>query len=99
MIIEALQNNADAEDVNAFLGQLMGLDVPCQSVLTLKNRLEANSISKTGHLPAKTVAAIVIKTFNAYMRGEDIKCLRFTQGGAHPEDFPTVYQSDWGGGE
>lgn len=91
VLIEAFQNSLSEDDVNLFLGQLLGLAVPCQSVLTLKNKLEANSTSKTGWFPMKTVAAFVIKTLNAYMRGEDVKCLRFVQGGAHPESFPAVY--------
>jgi len=94
-VIEILENgSADEDDVNLFLKQLMGSAVPCQSVLTLKNKLEANSKSTKGHLPTKTIAAYVIKTFNAYMRGEDIKCLMFRVGGAHPEDFPTVYNDE-----
>lgn len=90
-VIEQLQNNASEDDVDTFFKQLTGEMIPCESVLTLRNRLEANAQSKTGWLPMKTVAAFVIKSFNAYMRGEDIKCLKFTVGGAHPEDFPTVY--------
>lgn len=83
--------DAGKENLDEFIGQMLDRRASCESVRMLKVRLRANKESKTGKLPARVVAALIIKAWNAYMRGEDIKHLRFIQGGANPESFPKVF--------
>lgn len=91
--LEYIKNNSTYDDFRMFIDQICGKAIPCDAVLTLKNRLEANSLAKVSDRLSQTViAAFIIKTFNAYMLGEPIGCLKFMQGGAHPESFPTIKQ-------
>ncbi len=91
-LIEQFMNNVSDDDYKLFYDQLTEQKPPCQSVLVLNRRLKANAESKKGRLPQKVVAAYIIKAFNAYMTGCDLACLKFTQGGAHPESFPEIYK-------
>lgn len=82
---------AGEDNFTVFVQQLTNKRAACMSVRLLQNQLRKNSDSKQGKMPQKMVAALIIKTWNAYMRGDDIKTLRFTQGGAHPENFPEIF--------
>lgn len=84
---------AGEDNFTVFIQQLTNKRPACMSVRLLQNQLRKNSDSKQGKMPQKMVAALIIKTWNAYMRGDDIKTLRFTQGGAHPESFPEIFLS------
>ena len=79
------------DDFDEFLGQLLNDRAACASVRLLQNRLNENAEDKQGRLPQKVVAALIIKAWNAYMRGDDITFLRYRQGGAHPERFPEIF--------
>lgn len=84
---------AGDDNYRSFVDQLTNKKTACASVRLLLNRLSeyAEEINKGGTLVnQKYVAAIIIKAWNAYMRGDDIKQLRFRQGGAHPESFPEI---------
>lgn len=83
--------SAGEDNFTVFVQQLTNKRAACMSVRLLQNQLRKNSDSKQGKMPQKMVAALIIKTWNAYMRGDDIKTLRFTQGGAHPENFPEIF--------
>lgn len=86
-----LFRKAGDDNYNEFINQLLNRSPACASVRLLQNRLIDNMNDKQGSLPQRNIAALFVKTWNAYMRGDDIKTLRFTQGGAHPESFPEVF--------
>lgn len=84
---------ADDENYRSFIDQLTNKKPACTSIRLLASRLSeyAEDVRKNNtKLNQRYVAAIIIKAWNAYMRGDDIKQLRFTQGGAHPESFPEI---------
>jgi len=80
----------DLESYEDFMAQLLDEREACRPVRLLRNRLEQNADSKTGKLPHRTVAALIIKAWNAYMDGEEPMRLVFAPGGAHPEPFPEI---------
>lgn len=82
----------DAESYAEFVGMLRGDYAADWNVGLLKDKLKANSENKNGRYPQKIVAALVIKTWNAFISGERIEKLRFRAGGAHPEAFPEVFE-------
>ena len=97
VLLEQFKNNVSIDDFYDFYGQLVGKQVPCKSVMLLIAKLQANSRqSSQGKLPQKTIAALTIKAFNAYMRGDDIKVLSYKQGGSIKarDSFPVVYKSE-----
>lgn len=84
---------ADEEDYAEFIAQLTNRRPACVSVRSLQDKLrkyvkKSEPKRKTTN---KELAAFFVKTWNAYMRGDDIKQLKFAQGGAHPESFPDVF--------
>lgn len=60
-------------------------------VRLLRMRLSSNAHNKASKIPKTVVAALIIKAWNFYMRGEKPKLLKFTSGGANPEPFPDIY--------
>lgn len=60
-------------------------------VIRLRRRLLANSDSKIHKLPVTVEAALIIKAWNAYMKGEPVKQLKYVAGGGSPEPFPEIY--------
>lgn len=57
----------------------------------LRQRLVANATSGTQKIPRRVVAALIIKAWNLWQKGETVKQLKFTSGGASPEPFPEIY--------
>lgn len=90
VLLDAFSKAGD-ENLNEFIQQLLNKKPACTSIRLLQDKLRKDKESKYGRLPQKVIAAIIIKTWNAYMLGDDIKSLRFVQGGAHPESFPKVF--------
>lgn len=84
---------AGEENYQAFIDQLLNKQAACVSVRLLQNMFEKQSSEpiRAKRLTDKYVMAYIIKAWNAYMRGDDIKQLKFTQGGANPEKFPEVF--------
>lgn len=82
---------AGDEDFDAFIDQLLGKAEPCKTVELLISRLNENIRKTSGKLTQKVIAALFIKTWNAFMSGEQLGTLAYRQGGAHPEAFPEVY--------
>lgn len=80
----------DVESFEYFYGMLMGEYTPTLTMKLLQNKLMANAQSEKGRLPNILVAAYIIKTWNAFMDGEELGCLKFTPGGVRPEQFPTI---------
>lgn len=83
-------HGVDEADISLFFDQLNKKVPPTSTVLALQKRLDANAKSTTGKLPQKVIAALIIKAWNAYMTGEDLKVLMFKQGGAVREKFPDI---------
>lgn len=82
---------AGDDDFDEFINQLVGDTDPCRSVRLLRDKLFTNMARKDGKLPQKTIAALFIKAWNAFMMGTEPEILKFAQGGAHPESFPEIY--------
>lgn len=89
-LLDAFRQAGD-DNLNEFVLQLINKKPACTAVRLLQDRLRKNKDKKDGKLPQKVIAALLIKSWNAYMLGDDIKLLRFTQGGASPESFPEVF--------
>lgn len=85
-----IQNGADHEDIDLFLRQLRGVETPCQQVHVLRQRLESNAKDKMGRLPQEYIAAFIVKTWNAYIMGSELKILKYAPGGANPDTFPKI---------
>lgn len=84
-----LFSRIDAEDAAWFfdkLGSGANLD-QYHPVWTLRRRAELADQS-TGRVPEDMLLACVIKAWNAYRDGQQIKILSFKPGGATPEKFP-----------
>lgn len=79
----------DAEDATWFFDRLStGANLAqYHPVWTLRKR--AGEISEeAGRVPEDVLLAFVIKAWNAYRDGTELKLLRFKPGGAKPEKFP-----------
>lgn len=84
-------SRAGSDNLNEFVSQLLNRKPACTAVRLLQDKLHKNKEKKDGKLPQKVIAALIIKSWNAYMLGDDIKLLRFTLGGANPESFPEIF--------
>jgi hypothetical protein len=82
----------DAESADDFWYKLgTGLDLHAtHPVYQLRTRLEANAVSTSVKLGRIVIHALIVKSWNAYIRGEDIRALRWIRGGARPEAFPEL---------
>ena len=60
-------------------------------VVWLRKRLTDNARSNTSRIPKIVEAALIIKAWNFYIKGETTKQLKYTSGGANPEPFPEIY--------
>lgn len=85
---------AGDDNFEDFIDQLCSNKKACIPVMQLNNKLSEFSRKTKGtdlRPTQRHIAALIIKAWNAYMRGDDIKQLKFAQGGAHPESFPKVF--------
>ena len=57
----------------------------------LHNRLMKNALSNSARIPTVVMAALIIKAWNAYEKGEAVRSLRYYAGGDKPEEFPEIY--------
>lgn len=82
-----------SEDAEAFWKQLASGIARFENdpIIVLRKRLIEDTKSKTSKIPNVVKSAFIIKAWNAYMRGEQIKTLWFRTGGANPEQFPEIY--------
>ncbi|MEV8523206.1 hypothetical protein AB0451_03460 [Streptomyces sp. NPDC052000] len=79
----------DAEDADWFFEHLgTGAALPqYHPILTLRKKAaEVNDAA--GRVPEDVLLAFVIKAWNAYRDGSELRLLRFKPGGATPEKFP-----------
>lgn len=84
-----LFSRIDAEDADFFferLGSGVGLE-QYHPVWTLRKRA-AEIADSSGRVPEDMLLAFVIKAWNAYREGDEMRLLRFKPGGAQPEKFP-----------
>ena len=80
----------DAEDAQHFFDTLRdgyGLERG-NPIHTLREQLLYLKNNQRGTMNQTYIAAIVIKAWNRYRAGEQLKQLKFRPGGAHPEKFP-----------
>jgi hypothetical protein len=79
----------DGEDADFFFERLgTGASLPqYHPILTLRKK--SREISEgPGRVPEDMLLAFVIKAWNAYRDGDEMRLLRFRPGGAQPEKFP-----------
>lgn len=76
----------DAQDFFSKLASGEGLERG-NPILTLRNTLITLK-SERGQKDQGYVSALVIKAWNRYRTGQELRLLRFTPGGANPEPFP-----------
>jgi hypothetical protein len=84
-----LFSRIDDEDAEWFferLGSGVGLE-QYHPVWTLRKRA-AEIAESSGRVPEDMLLAFVIKAWNAYRDGDQMRLLRFKPGGATPEKFP-----------
>jgi hypothetical protein len=86
-----LFTNLDAEDGEFFWDRLVdgsGLEIG-SPIYALRELLAREARSNTRErLRADVLVALIIKAWNSYRRGDEIRLLAFKTGGAHPEKFP-----------
>lgn len=99
-ILSIAFNEISPEDAKAFWSKLHDgiTEFEDDPIMLLRERLIRNSMSKTNKVPKVVMAALVIKAWNFYMRGETVKQLKYTSGGANPEPFPDIYDPREEGG-
>lgn len=86
----------DVDDTYCFIEQVTGMRAQCQPVQMLVKRLNDEDKDKQSKLSPNTIAALIVKTWNAYMQGEEIKALRYRMGGSKPESFPEIFGDEGG---
>lgn len=86
-----LFSEIEAEDAEFFWDRLndgSGLEIG-NPIYALRELLAREArINNRERMRADVVVALIIKAWNAYRKGEEIRLLAFKVGGAHPEKFP-----------
>lgn len=81
----------DPADAKDFFERLRdGVDLPeGNPILTLRRSIERDMTAQSGRrMDTVLLMAILIKAWNAYRRGDEIRLLAWKRGGAAPERFP-----------
>jgi len=60
-------------------------------VLALHKRLLDNAKTRVHKITKGAQAALIIKAWNSFMKGETVSIISYRPGGAHPEPFPSIY--------
>lgn len=84
-------NEADAHSFWHRLSVGGGTENPDDPIVRLSKRLLDNAQRKTAKLPKVTEGALIIKSWNLYVKGDTTGTLKYTAGGASPEQFPKIY--------
>lgn len=86
--------SCDIEAYEYFVGMLDGSIPPDKNMMVLFDAFNANArqVDNSKKLSQEFIAAFIIKTWNAYMRGEQLQKLRYAPGGARPEKFPEIFR-------
>lgn len=86
---------AGEENFTEFVAQIVGKSAACMPVRLLQNKFVEHATDVNGHgkgyFKGSVLAAYIIKTWNAYMRGDEMKRLTYNPGGKYPESFPAVF--------
>jgi hypothetical protein len=88
-------SDIDQEDTDEFFARLADGQalVEGDSIYALRraiDNLRKQQVSHTRGIPGEYLAAITIKAWNSYRRGDrNVKVVVWKRGGAHPEPFPT----------
>ena len=83
----------DEDCFEDFYKQIRGVRKQCQPVQMLVRKLnEIDKKSKKETTTKGTIVVYLIKTWNAYMQGDELSFLRYTRGGSAPESFPAIYE-------
>lgn len=79
-----------SDDAKVFFRELASDNPTYQEVDALRQYLINYKLKAKKSVDRRTLGAVCIKAWNAYMNGDEIKVLRWTRGGAHPEQFPEI---------
>lgn len=92
-LLVSVFDDIDPDDADCFWGKLSSgvASSDDDPVVALRKRLSDNAHSKTSKIPKVVEAALIIKAWNLFERGETTKLLKYTAGGANPEPFPSIY--------
>lgn len=86
---------ANADDADAFFERLRkGEGSEGDPIFTLRERLLRERMKAGGQLHTRVRTAFVIKAFNAWRKGVQMKSLKFNPGGAKPDRFPVIEDFD-----
>lgn len=88
-----IQVGCDEEDLEEFINQLNGSSTPSQPVHMMRHRIELARESNNFKPSQIEWAALLIKTWNAYITGSEIGVLRYRRGGKSPEAFPSIVKT------
>ncbi len=92
-----LFSQVDAEDANEFfqrLGTGHSLE-PGNPILALRSNLEKNLAKPHSKMNARHMSALVIKAWNAWRKGSEMKLIGWKPGGAAPEAYPRIDGFDY----
>lgn len=80
----------DKADADFFFDHLLsGVDLPANSpIAALRQRL-MNDATANARVGVRTMAAWIIKAWNAFRRGDEVRQITWRPGGATPESFPS----------
>ena len=83
----------DLSDAEFFANQLregagMAADDP---IFVLRERIALSRAVRANRLDTNEIAALYIKAWNAYRKGTKVRQLRWSPGGARPEDYPLPF--------
>ena len=87
-------NDINEADAHCFWHRLSvggGTEDQNDPIVRLSKRLADNAANKTAKLPKITEGALIIKSWNLFVRGGKTGTLKYTAGGANPELFPKIY--------
>lgn len=86
---------AGDENFSEFVNQLVGKSPACMPIRLLQLKFQEHATDVRGHgrgfFKGSVLAAYIVKAWNAYMRGDEMKRLTFAPGGKNPEKFPDIF--------
>ena len=88
-------DNISYEDATTFWFRLAGVKAMSgedgDPIDILQKRLKSNLGKGTSKIPKEAMAALIIKAWNLYEKGERVSKLQYTPGGSYPEKFPEIF--------
>lgn len=82
----------DEQDARDFFGKLsLGSDLSADNPLfVLRRALVLSATNASQRKPRRWYAAVMVKSWNAYRRGDEVTAVMWRSGGASPEPFPKI---------